>query len=77
MLQQVTNPSAPFGSTFECHTLMMFCDLGLNNCHLVASVEARFVGKPPMIAFKIKNGMYNGVTDFFVALGEVICDHVN
>lgn len=72
-----TNPDVPFGSTFECHTLMVFTNLGMNNCQLEASVEARFVGKPPMIAWKIKNGMYSGVTDFFVAKGEVICDHAN
>ena len=72
-----TNPDVPFGSTFECHTLMVFTNLGSNMCRLVASVEARFVGKPPMIAWKIKNGMYSGVTDYFVATGEVICDNAD
>lgn len=72
-----TNPDVPFGSTFECHTLMVFTNLGSNMCKLVASVEARFVGKPPMIAWKIKNGMYSGVTDYFVAVGEVICENAD
>ena len=72
-----TNPEVPFGKTFECHTLMVFTDLGCYNCRLVASVEARFKGNPPMIAWKIKNSMYSGVTDFFIAKGEVICDHAN
>ena len=72
-----TNPDVPFGSTFECHTLMVFTNLGMNSCRLVGSVEAKFLGRPPMIAWKIKNGMYSGVTDFFVAKGEVICDHAD
>ncbi len=72
-----TNPDVPFGTTFECHTLMTFTNLGENRCKLMATVEARFVGKPPMIAWKIKNGMYSGVTDYFVAMGEVICENAD
>ena len=69
-----TNPDVPFGQSFESHILMVFTNLGLNNCRLVGSVEAKFLGKPPMMAWKIKNSMYSGVTDFFVAHGEAICD---
>ena len=72
-----SNPDVPFGKTFECHTLVTVTNLGLSSCRLDASVEARFKGKPPMIAWKIKNSMYSGVTDFFVAQGEVICEHAD
>lgn len=69
------NPEVPFGKTFECHVQTTFVNLGNNSCRMIASVEARFVGRPPMVAWKIKNAMYNGVTDFFVARGETICEH--
>lgn len=71
----VRNPDVPFGSTFNCIVQTVFINLGYNNCRMVSSVEAEFVGRPPMVAWKIKNAMYNGVTDFFVAKGETICEH--
>jgi len=70
-----TTPNVPFGKTFETHSLMTFTNKGNNTCHLVGSVEARFVGKPPMIAWKIRSGIYSGVTDFFVAKTESIVEH--
>ncbi len=71
----VTNPDVPFGTSFKCIVQTIFTNLGYNNCRMIASVEAEFVGRPPMVAWKIKNAMYNGVTDFFVATGETICEH--
>jgi len=69
------NPDVPFGSTFECHVLTIFINMGYNTVRMISSTEAKFVGKPPMVAWKIKNAMYNGVTDYFVATGETICEH--
>ena len=76
VIKKVTvNPDVPFGNTFECHVQTIFHDMGYNKCKMIASVEANFIGRPPMVAWKIKNAMYDGVTDFFVATGEVICEH--
>lgn len=75
MKKVTTNPDVPFGKSFECHVQTIFINLGYGNCKMISSVEAQFLGRPPMVAWKIKNAMYNGVTDFFVAKGEVICEH--
>lgn len=76
VIKKVTvNPDVPFGNTFECHVQTIFHDMGYNQCKMIASVEANFIGRQPMVAWKIKNAMYDGVTDFFVAKGEVICEH--
>jgi len=75
MKKVITNPDVPFGKSFECHVQTVFINLGNNNCKMISSVEAQFLGRPPMVAWKIRNAMYNGVTDFFVAKGEVICEH--
>ena len=69
------NPDVPYGTSFECHVQTIFINMGYNNVRMVASVEAKFIGKPPMVAWKIKNAMYNGVTDFFVVNREIICEH--
>lgn len=68
------NPDVPFGKRFECHVQQVYINMGHNRVKMVASVEAKFIGKPPMVAWKIKNAMYNGVTDFFVAKGQTICE---
>mmetsp|Transcript_26162 Transcript_26162/g.38705 ORF Transcript_26162/g.38705 Transcript_26162/m.38705 type:complete len:698 (+) Transcript_26162:372-2465(+) len=75
-IKKVTrNPDVPFGKSFECHVQTVFINKGFDNCRMISSVEAVFLGKPPMIAWKIKNGMYSGVTNFFVAKGEAIMEH--
>lgn len=71
------NPEVPFGKKFSTHTLMVFINCGNHSCKMIASSEAVFEGKPPMIAWKIRNGVYNGTTDYFVAKGEVICEQVS
>lgn len=75
-IKKVTrNPDVPFGKSFECHVQTVFINMGFDNCRMISSAEAVFLGKPPMIAWKIKNGMYSGVTNFFVAKGEAIIEH--
>lgn len=68
-------PEVPFGSSFESHVKTIIVNMGNDQCKMIASVEAKFVDKPPMIAWKIKSAMYSGVTDYFVAKGETICEH--
>ena len=68
-------PDVPYGSCFESHVQTTIINLGNNQSKMIASVEAKFIGKPPMIAWKIKSAMYSGVTDYFVAKGETICEH--
>jgi hypothetical protein len=68
-------PEVPFGSSFESHVNTIIVNVGNNQCKMIASVEAKFLDKPPMIAWKIKSAMYSGVTDYFVAKGETICEH--
>jgi len=68
-------PHVPFGSSFESHVQTIIVNMGNDTCKMIASVEAKFLDKPPMIAWKIKSAMYSGVTDYFVAKGETICEH--
>ena len=74
MIYKVTtkNPDVPYGKTFEAHTQVVVTNLGNGNTHIQCSVTAYFPNKPPMIAWKIKSGMYEGTTQFFSAKGEYI-----
>lgn len=75
-LKRITsNPNVPFGTTFSTHSLVVFTRDGRNRCKMTASAEAVFDGKPPMVAWKIRNMVYSGTTDFYVAEGKAICHH--
>jgi len=67
------NPDVPFGKVIECHTKYVFINEGKNETRMISSVHCHFIGKPPMIAWKIRNAMYSGVTSYCVAKAETIC----
>ena len=68
------NPDVPFGTTFEAHCLDVFVNTGSNTCRMITTAEAKFYGKPPFIAWKIRTAMYDGITAKSIMLGKSICD---
>ena len=75
VIQRVAkNPDVPYGKTFECRCLDVFINTGHNTVRMITSTQAVFYESPPFIAWKIKDGMKNGVMEKSIALGESICD---
>lgn len=74
IMRVARNPEVPMGKTFEAHCLDVFVNTGSNTCRMVTSAEAKFYGKPPFIAFKIRTAMYDGITSKSVTLGNAICE---
>lgn len=75
-LKYVTkNPEVPYGKTFEAHTQRIFVNEGNYRCRMICSMQTVFPKSKPIVAWKIKNGMFSGCSDSDVALGELVCAH--
>ena len=69
------NQSLPFGERFETHTQLIVHDKGINNCRMICSSETVFTSQKPEEAWRIRNAMRNRTSDYFLAIGDAVCEN--
>ena len=69
------NEFLPFGERFETHTQLIIHDKGINNCRMICSSETVFTDDKPEEAWRIRNATRNRTSDYFLALGDAVCEN--